>query len=77
MGFGDPAAQFVQEYYSFATSKFETLEEWDDKTEYVWYLDSGNDFCQLFFAHSYSFLYFLFFFELISVLSLTLFPTAA
>ena len=50
LGFGDQAARFVQEYHSFATSKFDTMEEWDAKNKYshvpsdVDVSDSDSDF---------------------------------
>ena len=34
LDFGDRANLFVHEYYSFATSKFDTLAEWDENTKY-------------------------------------------
>ena len=44
LGFGERAAQFVQEYHSFATSNFDTMEEWDEKTEYLYIASDTEDF---------------------------------
>ena len=34
LGCGDRAKRFVEEYHAFATSKFETVNEWDKNTKY-------------------------------------------
>ena len=34
LGFGKRAKRFIEEYYNFATSKFDTIAEWDERTEY-------------------------------------------